>query len=167
MRTRSSEELWLHPLLGSDRRRAPDRRIGIVLLSNSENFESVAPALVAAAIGDEYSPFDWLGYEPYDPARRKPAPPRLVAIQVAPEVLVQYAGEYRLGQATVHVKVDGGRLYASDDGRSWDELSAKAETVFFFKGRTVTVTFVKDARGRVVRLDVDDAGTRFSAQRIR
>ena len=52
----------------------PDRGIGIVLLSNSDNFESVAKEIVAHAIGDTDSPFDWLGYIPFDPAARQIAP---------------------------------------------------------------------------------------------
>jgi CubicO group peptidase (beta-lactamase class C family) len=45
-----------------------DRGSGIVLLSNSDNFEGVAQAIVQAAIGDRASPFDWLGYVPFDPS---------------------------------------------------------------------------------------------------
>jgi CubicO group peptidase (beta-lactamase class C family) len=74
-----------------------DRGIGIVLLSNSDNFESVTPEIVAAGIGDRDSPFDWLGYEPYDSTRRKPAPPRHIAVQVPAEVIAAYGGEYRFG----------------------------------------------------------------------
>ena len=71
----------------------PGRGLGIVLLSNSDNFESVAPEIVAAGVGDRESPFDWLGYEPFDPAKRKAAPPRLVAIQVPSAVLAAYVGD--------------------------------------------------------------------------
>jgi hypothetical protein len=39
----------------------PDKGIGIVLLSNSDNFESVAAEILRATIGDVYTPFDWLG----------------------------------------------------------------------------------------------------------
>jgi hypothetical protein len=39
--------------------------------------------------------------------------------------------------------------------------------VFFFKGRNVTLTFVKDARGEVSRIEIDADGTRITAQRIR
>ena len=146
----------------------PARGLGIVLLSNSDNFESVAPEIVAAGVGDRESPFDWLGYEPFDPATRKAAPPRLVAIQVPGAILATYVGEYQFApDAVTHIKADGDRLYASDDGRSWDELLAQSETVFFFKGRTVTITFVKDASGKVTRMDVDTGGAKLSAQRIR
>jgi len=146
-----------------------DRRIGIVLLSNSDNFESVAPEIVAAGIGDEESPFGWLGYQPYDPTRRKPPPRRLIAIQVEPQVVAPYQGEYQWTgtNARTYIKADGSRLYASDDGTSWDELSAQSNSVFFFKGRTLTLTFIKDAEGKVIRIDVDNDGNQMSAKRIR
>jgi CubicO group peptidase (beta-lactamase class C family) len=145
-----------------------DRGIGIVLLSNSDNFESVTPEIVAAGIGDRDSPFDWLGYEPYDSTRRKPAPPRRIAVQVPAEVIASYAGEYRFGpNASTFIKADGSRLFASDDRQSWDELFAQSETVFFFKGRTVTLTFVKNAAGTVTGIDVDNQGTKISARRVR
>src|SRR5262245_49660362 len=85
--------------------------IGIVLLSNSANFESVAPEIVAAGIGDSHSPDDWLGYVPFDPAKRKPAPPRRVAIQVSADVIAPYAGRYQIGEGgpVIFIKTEGGR----------------------------------------------------------
>lgn len=57
----------------------PDKGIGIVLLSNSDNFESVAAEILRATIGDVYTPFDWLGYFAYDPAKTSaPSPDPLV-----------------------------------------------------------------------------------------
>lgn len=146
----------------------PDRGIGMVLLSNSDNFESVAAEIVTAGIGDRESPVEWLGYVPFDPTKRKAAPPRRVAIAAAPAVIANYAGTYEFGPgAVVHIKVDGNRLYASDDGQSWDELLAQSEDVFFFAGRTLTIRFVKDASGRVTRIEVDNNGAKVIAQRIR
>src|SRR5512136_401511 len=66
----------------------PDKGIGIVLLSNSDNFESVAAELVQAAIGDVYTPFGWLGYTPFDPANMTPPPPEPLAIAVFVLILV-------------------------------------------------------------------------------
>jgi CubicO group peptidase (beta-lactamase class C family) len=147
----------------------PDRGIGIVILSNSDNFESVAREIVSAGIGDTASPFNWLGYEPYDPARRKPAPPRPTAIKVPADLLAQYAGEYRFDSlnAASYVKVDGGRLYASDDAQNWDELLAQSATVFFFRGRTTTITFVSDKNGVVTGAVIENEGRKISARRVR
>ncbi|MGH9751671.1 MAG: serine hydrolase, partial [Blastocatellia bacterium] len=143
--------------------------IGIVLLSNSANFESVAPEIVAAGIGDNHSPFNWLGYVPFDLAKRKPAPPRRVAIQVAAEVIAPYAGKYQIGgQAgpVVFIKAEGGRLYASDDGSSWDEVYAESHSVFFAKGRDLAVAFKKDADGKVTHMEIINGGTTIPARRI-
>lgn len=146
-----------------------ERGIGIVLLSNSDNFESVAQEIVAAGIGDTLSPFRWLGFVPFDSTRRRAIPPRRVATSVAPGVVASYAGTYRLHPANVHtyLRADGARLFGSDDGQSWDELFAQSDSVFFFKGRNVTLTFVQDERGEISRIDIDAEGTKLTAYRVR
>lgn len=40
----------------------PEKGMAVVLLSNSENFESISAELTKACIGDVYSPFRWLGH---------------------------------------------------------------------------------------------------------
>jgi len=47
----------------------PDRGIAVVLLGNSQTLESAAPALTELLVGDLYSPYGFLGYEPYDSPR--------------------------------------------------------------------------------------------------
>ena len=56
-----------------------DKGTGVVFLSNSDNFESVARELAEATIGDTYSPFDWCGYPNYDPNSKKESPLHLAA----------------------------------------------------------------------------------------
>ena len=46
----------------------PDKKIAIVLMSNSSNAESIFKYLLAELIGDNYSPTEWDGYVPYDQA---------------------------------------------------------------------------------------------------
>lgn len=41
----------------------PEKGIAVVMLSNSENFESAASSILNACIGDHYSPLEWLGYD--------------------------------------------------------------------------------------------------------
>ena len=65
-----------------------DKGIGIVLLSNSDNFESVAAEIVQAAIGDTSSPFGWLGYLPFDPSDVKSPPLEPLAMAVFALILV-------------------------------------------------------------------------------
>ena len=40
----------------------PEKGIAVVLLSNSENFETITPQILQACIGDSYSPLRWLGH---------------------------------------------------------------------------------------------------------
>jgi CubicO group peptidase (beta-lactamase class C family) len=49
----------------------PGRGIGVVLLGNSQTLESAAPALSELLIGDRYSPYGFLGYEPYDSPKNR------------------------------------------------------------------------------------------------
>ena len=52
-----------------------DRGIGVVLMSNSDNFEGVSRQLLEATIGDTCSPVDWMGYPRFDPSDRRDPPP--------------------------------------------------------------------------------------------
>ncbi len=44
----------------------PKRQIGIVILSNSDNAESIFKELLEVSIGDIYTPWKWENYIPYD-----------------------------------------------------------------------------------------------------
>jgi D-alanyl-D-alanine-carboxypeptidase/D-alanyl-D-alanine-endopeptidase len=48
----------------------PESGLGVVLLSNSDNAESIFGYLLEATLADTYTPLDWQGYFPYD---RNPA----------------------------------------------------------------------------------------------
>jgi hypothetical protein len=150
----------------------PDRGIGIVLLSNSDNFESVAREIAQAAIGDGDSPFDWLGYVPFDPAKVKTPPPEPVAIDIAPEILQTYVGAYELPADTnvvLHFKVEDGKLYSSTDSQQWDQVYAESETRFFGKGDDTRVEFVKDAgrAGQVTGLNLEMQGLVLPARKVK
>ena len=44
----------------------PEKNIGIVILSNSDNAESIFKELLETSIGDTYTPWKWERYIPYD-----------------------------------------------------------------------------------------------------
>ena len=135
-----------------------DKGIGIVMLSNSDNFESVAEEIAKKAIGDIYSPYDWLDYVPFDPAReKKTPPPDPVAIEVDPAILASFAGTYCMQPtATFQVKFEDNRLFLlSQDEKSWEPLLAETETRFFVKGQEdYRFIFVRDNTGTVTALQL-------------
>ncbi|MDX1387567.1 MAG: serine hydrolase domain-containing protein [Acidobacteriota bacterium] len=49
----------------------PDRGLAVILLGNSGRLENAAPALTELLIGDRYSPWGFLGYEPYTSTRHR------------------------------------------------------------------------------------------------
>lgn len=50
-----------------------DRRLGVLLMSNSDNAESIFDELLRVTIADSYTPLEWEGYVPY--GRRQAALP--------------------------------------------------------------------------------------------
>jgi len=139
-----------------------DMGIGIVMLSNSDNFESIAEEVAQKAIGDIYSPYDWLGYVPFDPsAPKKTPPPEVVAIEVDPVILATYAGTYDMQPTAIFkIKFEDNKLFVlGQDGQSWDNLLAETETRFFIQGQEDTrFIFIRDKAGTVTALQVDLQG---------
>jgi CubicO group peptidase (beta-lactamase class C family) len=144
-----------------------DKGIGVVFLSNSDNFESVARELAEATIGDTYSPFDWLGYPRFDPAQRREAPPERVAIEVAPAILETYTGTYRVtADVIIYVMFEDGRLLASSDQVDWAPMLAETESRFFVEGEDAGIVFVKNDDGDVVGLTLEVQGAELRGEKI-
>ena len=49
----------------------PDRGLGVVILTNSANGESIFKELLELTIADVYTPWEWQDYVPYDHGRRR------------------------------------------------------------------------------------------------
>jgi hypothetical protein len=145
-----------------------DAGTGVVFLSNSDNFESVARELAEATIGDTYSPFDWLGYPHYDPNANREPPPEPVAIDVDPGVLETYTGTYQmttLGK-TLIVKLEEGQLFITDDEVQWTPLLAQTETRFFLTEENYNFVFVKNSAGKVTHVNIEIEGIEIPGEKI-
>jgi CubicO group peptidase (beta-lactamase class C family) len=145
-----------------------DKGIGVVLLGNSDNLESVARELVQATIGDTVSPFDWLGYPHYDPNREREPPPGPVAIDVDPSILKTYAGRYEfaMNDNTTVAKVEDGKLFISNDQIQWMPLSAETQTRFFLEAEDYRFVFVKDEHGNVTQLNIEIEGIEILGKKV-
>jgi len=47
----------------------PERGLGVLLMSNSDNAESIFHQLLTLTLADTYTPLEWENYVPYDPTR--------------------------------------------------------------------------------------------------
>lgn len=145
-----------------------DKGIGVVLLSNSDNFESVAREIAEKTIGDVYSPFDWLGYPHYDPSMRREPPPEPVAIAISPDILKKYIGEYTyLSNRTLFVKMENDQLYLSDDHETWEDMYAESESKFFMKSEDVRFTFIENENGDVTGFILHVEGIEIPGEKVK
>jgi len=144
-----------------------DRGIGVVLMSNSDNFEGIARELSEAMIGDTCSPFDWMGYPRFDPAQRRDAPPLPVEIDVEAAILASYVGEYRMPDGrTLGVQLDDGRLVVSIDAGDWTPLLAETLTRFFMEDADERFTFVATDAKVAIHLEIGIEGQVIRLERI-
>lgn len=88
-------------------------------------------------------------------------------INVNPNVLDAYVGQYELTpNLIITVTKDGSRLMSEVGGRK-SELTIETETQFSIPTANIKVTFVKDADGRVTHLLINENGRESRARKIR
>ena len=145
-----------------------DRGIGVVLMSNSDNFESVSRQLLETTIGDSCSPVEWMGHPRYDPDEHlDPPPPDPKAIEVEQALLASYVGAYLTGDGrTFRVELREAGLAYSMDAIDWIPLLAETPHRFFAENEDERFVFVADEAGVVTRLDVLVEDQIFPLERV-
>ncbi len=145
-----------------------DRQIGIVLISNSANFESIAQRIVEFAIGDYDSPFVWLGYEPFDPSFPPPDPePERQTLPIDPAIFEAVVGKYEVAPGDyVLLKMEDGRLLGSGEGTYWTDVFAVSANQFFIDGRPYDFRFNRNSEGTVTGMTILFNGMEIPARKI-
>ena len=89
-------------------------------------------------------------------------------IKVDPKIYDSYAGEYQLAPTfTITITNENGKLMAQATGQPKFELFPSSETDYYLKVVPATVTFVKDAEGKVTELILTQNGRKTSGKKIR
>lgn len=147
--------------------------IGVVLLSSSDSFESVAPDLVEAAIGAAELPYAWLGYgnsERYgnsENSAEETPPARPPRAAVAAETITPYAGSYRIdGRESFWIRAEDSRLLLSREGANWDEIMPESDTRFRIRGREVVLEFVVGPDGAFDEIQIESPRGVATAVRV-
>ncbi len=110
----------------------------------------VARDLAAIALGEPYRM----------PGSRKVA-------KVDPKIYDAYAGRYEVEPKVIAtITRDGDRLMTQVTGQPRFEMFPESDTVFFLKVVDATVTFVKDDKGKVTHVVIDQAGREVKAKRL-
>jgi uncharacterized protein YneR len=96
----------------------------------------------------------------------KPLPAH-AEINVTPEVLSRYVGEYKLAPGFIlTVTVEGGRIFTQATGQEKVEVYAESETKFFLKVVEASIEFVKDDTGKFSKLILRQGGQTIEGNRV-
>jgi CubicO group peptidase (beta-lactamase class C family) len=93
-------------------------------------------------------------------------PETRTVVQVAPDVIERYVGDYVLDEDfVISITRDGGQLFASYPGQPKARLLAESETQFFPEGNPLRLTFERNTDGRVTHLVLHTGGQELEAKR--
>lgn len=118
--------------------RYPEEKVCVVALSNRDFAGSggIARDLSAIVFGEDYR-----------------LPRDRAAVRIDPGTYDRYTGRYKMNAGgALTVSREGDRLMTQAPGRPRVEIFPESETVFFYKARGATITFVVDESGIAQRL---------------
>jgi len=134
----------------------PGKKYALVIMTNSDNGESIFKALVEKITGITI-PWYWEGYTPYRPAVKLPA-----------QVLQQFTGEYT-GKLTAIVTLVNGILKVESPtvNLAKTNLYAINDHHFFLKIMDTEIDFVKGADGKIEKAVLDDEGDHYELTKVK
>jgi CubicO group peptidase (beta-lactamase class C family) len=128
------------------------KRLGIVVLSNSENDVND----IGLHLLDQRYPL----------AKHHP-PKQRQAIAVDPNLFDAYVGQYELAlDFILTITTEQNRLYAQATGQPQVELFAETETQFFITEVDAQITFIQDQQGSVKHLILYQSGQEMTAPKL-
>lgn len=128
------------------------KRLGIVVLSNSENDVND----IGLHLLDQRYPLA----EHHPPKQRQ-------AIAVDPNLFDAYVGQYELAPGFIlTITTEQNRLYAQATGQPQVELFAETETQFFITEVDAQITFIQDQQGSVKHLILYQSGQEMTAPKL-
>jgi CubicO group peptidase (beta-lactamase class C family) len=133
--------------------RYPEEKVFVAVLCNIEQSDPgrVANDLAAIALGEKYD-----------------IPQKRTFIQVNPEILETYVGQYEVPpEMVLTLERDGNRLLGRMGEQPRLELHAESETEFFVEEVAAAITIVKDDQGKVTHLMLRQGGRELEAKKIK
>jgi CubicO group peptidase (beta-lactamase class C family) len=119
----------------------PEQHFGVIVLANSG---IASPVRAAFDVADIYLEKD-LG-----PRAAADAPVAQRTVEVAPAILQQYVGTYKLGPGWyVRIRLDGRALRTQASGENEFAMTARSDSTFWVDAYGATITFQRDATGKV------------------
>jgi len=142
---------WEHYMIS-----IPSEKYSLVIMTNSDNGESIFKELVEKATGVTI-PWEWEGYFPYRATVRLPE-----------NVLQQYVGEYD-GRVKAKVFLVNGKLKVESEmaGLAQTNLYARDDHHFFLKIMETEIEFVRAPDGNIEKAILDDEGEHYELRKVK
>ncbi|MCU0239422.1 MAG: DUF3471 domain-containing protein, partial [Pyrinomonadaceae bacterium] len=98
---------------------------------------------------------------------RKPTPPKK-EISLSEEILDKYIGEYQLAPTfSIFITREGKQLFAQATGQGKFELYAEKEDEFFAKVAKISISFKKDADGKITEMILRQSGQNIPGKKVK
>ena len=135
---------------------------GLAIMTNADRggavMQELSQRIQRAYEWDSLAPPAPRGYDP---------PPDYETIELSPDVLDDYVGDYQLNeQVTLAITREDDTLMAAPTGQPSAQLFAVERDHFFLRVAPVEVLFTRDGDGEVVSLTVVQGGQRTEAPRL-
>jgi len=140
---------------------------GLVILTNNSNGEGIFQYALETLLKDTFTPIEWEGYTPYDKLPPRPPIKQHKQVAVDGKILDRYVGLYGLNPSIVlTVRHEGDHLSVQENDEPKQELMPESEVDFFSASSDDTITFVKDASGRVSGMTLHVDGRDIPVKKI-
>lgn len=143
----------------------PDKKISIVMMSNSANAEGIFKEVLEKIIGDVFTPWDWENYQPYKPS----VFPVVNNIPIARDTsLKQYVGIYAADTVNAVVALEDGKLKIALDkgGLQKSTMNMDRPDFFSLEMAAIQFQFARDAAGKIEKMIIISGKERHEFRKI-
>ncbi len=127
----------------------PDKKIAVVMMTNSDNGESIFKELLAYSIADTFTPWKWENYIPYNFIPT----PVINIYKLTTQELDQYLGSYTSKELPVAILITKNdlNLVAQATGQSALTLQATEKNTFTYADEGVILEFNPTAKTMILK----------------
>jgi CubicO group peptidase (beta-lactamase class C family) len=144
----------------------PDKKISIILMSNSSLAESIFKELLERIIGDVYTPWDWENYQPFHPA------PEAI-VETAPTTpntnLSEYSGIYAADSVQASISLDNGVLYIemAKGGLTKTPMNMDRPDFFSLKMAAIQFQFLRSPDGKIEKMIIQGGNEQHEFRKVK
>jgi CubicO group peptidase (beta-lactamase class C family) len=138
----------------------PEKKIGIVIFTNSANGEGIYKELLETLLHDTYTPIAWEGFTPYNQLPPRPALKQHKQAVVEQSVLEKYVGRYsdpvHFPGVVLTIRHEGDHLSVQENDEPSQKLLPESMTDFYSANSDDKYTFETDGSTLILHAEGKD-----------